>query len=100
MGGDTRLKGAAMTAAGSKDLTVRDLDAIALRFLQSEFAEPAYANWPIERRLDAYLSHNRLADVDHDDGSACDALLQRVMANISRIRRSGTVRSSNRPELS
>ena len=80
-----------MTAAGHTDGIVRDLDAIALRFLGSEFAEPTYADWPIEHRLDAYLRHNRLSDVDHNDGSACDALLQRVMANISRTRRFGTV---------
>lgn len=88
-----------MTAAGRTAKTVRDLDAIALRFLGSEFAEPIYADWPIERRLDAYLRHNHLADVDHD-GSACDELLQRVMANLSRTHCPGIVHRSNRPEQS
>ena len=78
-----------MTAAGRTAKTVRDLDAIALRFLGSEFAEPVYADWPIERRLDAYLRHNRLIDVD-----------QRVMANLSRTHCSGIVHQSNRPEQS
>ena len=32
-------------------------------FLTSEFAGDDYMNWPIERRLDAYLRHHELLDV-------------------------------------
>lgn len=69
----------------------RDLDTIALAFLGSEFAEPAYANWPIVRRVDAYLRRCALTELA-DDGTTYDALLQRILANIGRARRSGVLR--------
>jgi len=77
-----------MTTAGHVELTKRNLDAIAWRFLGSEFAGQIYANWPIDRRLDAYLRHHELIDIVND-GAAYNALLERVMANIGRARRDG-----------
>ena len=38
------------------------LDAIAWKFLGSEFAGQTHADWPIERRLDGYLLHHGLID--------------------------------------
>ena len=66
-------------------------DAIAWKFLGSEFAGQTYADWPIERRLDGYLLHHGLVDI-FDDGSACEALLERVMDNVGRAVRDGLLR--------
>ncbi|BBZ32995.1 hypothetical protein [Mycolicibacterium confluentis] len=79
-----------MMAPGGTDEVVGELDVIAVGFLGSEFAEPTYAGWPIERRLDAYLRRiRRLTSVDHHNGSVYEALLDRVMAHIGRARRAG-----------
>jgi hypothetical protein len=69
----------------------RDLDAIALAFLASEFTDSHYANWPIFRRVDAYLRRCSLGALA-DDGATYEALVQRIMANIGRARRSGMLR--------
>jgi hypothetical protein len=57
-------------------------------FLMSEFAGDDYVNWPIERRLDAYLRHHELLDV-LNDGAAYHSLLDCVMANIGPANRRG-----------
>ena len=77
-----------MTTAGRVELTKRKLDAIAWKFLGSEFTGQIYADWPIDRRVDAYLRHHGLIDIVNARG-AHNALLERVMANISRARRDG-----------
>ena len=77
-----------MTTAGHVELTNRRLDAIAWRFLGSEFTGQIYADWPIDRRVDAYLRHDGLVDIVNDGGTY-NALLERVMANIGRARRDG-----------
>jgi len=79
-----------MTLAGHVELTEQELDAIAGQFLGSEFTGELYANWPIDRRVNAYLMHHRLMHVAND-GAACDALLHRVMANIGRALRHGVL---------
>jgi hypothetical protein len=71
--------------------TTLKFDAIAWKFVGSEFAGQTYADWPIERRLDGYLLHHGLVDV-FDDGSACEALLGRVMDNIGRAVRDRLLR--------
>lgn len=68
------------------------LDDVAWQFLRSEFAGEIYADWPIDRRLDAFLRHHGHREL-HDDGSAYDALLDRVMANIAPALREGVLRS-------
>jgi hypothetical protein len=67
-----------------------EFDTIAWGFLGSEFAKHNYADWPIGRRVDAYLRHHDLTEVA-DDGSVCDALVQHIMANIGHARRSGVL---------
>ena len=64
------------------------VDECALAFLGSEFAGSRYLDWPIDRRLEAYLRHTgqtRLADA----GDTFDLLLERVMLNFARARREG-----------
>jgi hypothetical protein len=78
------------TLAGHVELTKQELDAIAWKFLGSEFTRELYANWPIDQRVNAYLMHDRLMQVAND-GAACDALLHRVMANIGRAHRHGVL---------
>lgn len=77
-----------MTSADHVELTKRKLDAIAWQFLGSEFTRQIYADWAIERRVDAYLRHHGLIHIVND-GVAYNALLERVMANIGRARRDG-----------
>lgn len=67
-----------------------ELDSLAWEFLGSEFAEHIYADWPIGRRVDAYLRHHALTEFA-DDGSVRDELVQRIMANIAHARRSGVL---------
>ena len=72
----------------TNEITKQALDAIAWRFLGSEFTGQIYAYWPIDRRVDAYLLHHGLIDIVHD-GAAYSALLERVMANIRPALRNG-----------
>lgn len=82
-----------MAPTGHVDLRQRQLDSIAWEFLGSEFTGQIYAGWPIDRRLGAYLLHRGLTEVAND-GGACDALLDRVMANVGRALRTGVLGSS------
>lgn len=84
-----------MTPTYSEDeLTQAELDAIAWKFLRSEFTGQIYADWPIDRRIDAFLSHHGRTDLIND-GSAYDSLLERVMANIGLALRNGVLPSPN-----
>jgi hypothetical protein len=67
--------------AGPVALTECELEAIAWRFLGSEFAGLIYADWPVERRVDAYLTHRGMSDVVNN-GDAFNAVLQHVLTNI------------------
>ncbi|HUB55593.1 MAG TPA: hypothetical protein VMB04_10575 [Mycobacterium sp.] len=68
-----------------------ELDAMAWDFLGSTYASNRFVEWPIDRRLHAYLRHQGLSSVA-DDGTRCAALLDRVMANIASALESGTLR--------
>ena len=83
-----------MTPTDRVELTRRELDAIAWRFLGSEFTGQIYADWPIDRRIDAYLLHHGPTEL-LNDGSAYNALLERVMANIGRALREGVLPRPN-----
>lgn len=87
-------KGMVMTPTDRLELTREELDLIAWRFLRSEFTEQTYADWPIDRRIDAYLLHYGPTDLIND-GSAYNALLERVMANIGPALRSGVLPPPN-----
>ena len=77
-----------MKPAGEVDLSQRDLEALAWKFLSSEFTGPIYADWPIDRRVEAYLVHYGMMDIVND-GAAYTALLDRIMANIGAALRRG-----------
>jgi hypothetical protein len=73
------------------ELQDAELEAIAWGFLGSPYAGNRYTQWPIDRRLHAYLVHRGLSDVA-DDGTISAALLDRVMANIASALDRGTLR--------
>ncbi|MGO9103306.1 MAG: hypothetical protein ACLP9Y_29115 [Mycobacterium sp.] len=81
--------------SGRVELTKQKLDAIAWKFLGSEFTGQIYAGWPIDRRVDAYLLRQGLIDVAND-GGASNALLERVMANIGRALGDGLLSAPHR----
>ena len=68
-----------------------ELDALAWGFLGSTYASKRFVEWPIDRRLHAYLRHQGLGHIA-DDGTLCANLLDRVMANIASALDSGTLR--------
>lgn len=68
----------------------RELDAIAWQFLCSPFTKRDYWDWPLERRLDAYLRHHNRVDI-LNDGAAYEVVVERVMANLGRARRDGVL---------
>jgi uncharacterized protein YqjF (DUF2071 family) len=76
--------------ADRSELTRAELDTIAWQFLRSEFTDQSYADWPIDRRLDAFLLHygptGMLAD-----GTAYNELLEHVMTNIGPALRNGVL---------
>ncbi len=72
----------------TKTGTAGDMDTIAWQFLCSPYIGRLYWDWPLERRIDAYLRHEDRSGV-LNNGAAYSALIDRVMANISRARRDG-----------
>jgi len=83
-------EGDAMMPTGLGDLTRHELDRIAWKFLRSKFTGRIYADWPIDRRVDAYLLHHGLMNV-MNDGTVYGALLDSVMANIGPALRKGVL---------
>ena len=77
-----------MTAVSQLDTTQFDLDRSALEFLGSEFTDPVYCRWTIERRLEVFLRHRGMTELA-DDGEGFEALLERVMVHFATARRAG-----------
>lgn len=90
MNGYLQAEGTATTATAAVEPSGQDLEALAWRFLASEFTGQIYAGWPIDRRLDAFLLRNNLHDIAVRDG-LYDALMQRIMANIGPAHRNGVL---------
>ena len=65
-----------------------DIDAVAWQFLCSPYTDRIYWDWPLERRIDAFLRHLDREDL-LNDGAAYSSLIERVMANFPRARRDG-----------
>ena len=69
-------------------LTDSDVDALAWQFLHSTYADKAYADWPLDRRLDGFLRRRGLLPI-LEDGDAYGLVLDRVMRHISVASHSG-----------
>lgn len=69
-------------------LTDSDLDVLAWLFLNSSYADKAYSDWPLDRRLDGFLRREGLVRIV-EDGDAYDLVLNRVMAYIGEAFHSG-----------
>src|ERR1700739_4782208 len=93
--GYTRPRGIVMTPSGRVEPTKQKLEAIAWKFLGSEFTGQIYAGWPIDRPVDAYLRDHGPIDIIND-GGAYNALLEHVMANIGRALRDGQLSAPHR----
>jgi uncharacterized protein YqjF (DUF2071 family) len=76
--------------ADRSELTRSELDTIAWQFLRSEFTDQSYADWPIDRRLDAFLLHYGPTGL-LADGTAYNELLEHVMTNIGPALRNGVL---------
>jgi uncharacterized protein YqjF (DUF2071 family) len=79
-----------MAPTHPRELDGTELYDVAWGFLRSEFAGRLYQDWPIDRRIDAYLVHYGTARFVND-GSAYDALLDCVMSNIGTALRTGVL---------
>ncbi|GFG50326.1 hypothetical protein MAGR_17670 [Mycolicibacterium agri] len=84
------IAGMSRTRTGRSRMTRTELNAIAWRFLRSEFTRRTYADWALDRRLDAFLQHHGPTGLLRD-GSTYDDLLDRVMANVGPALRSGVL---------
>jgi hypothetical protein len=73
-----------------KAVAAEEIDTIAWQFLRSPYTRRDYWDWSLERRIDAYLRNLGRSDI-LNNGAAYDAVLERVMANISRARRDGVL---------
>lgn len=69
------------TSRDSVMLTDSDVDALAWQFFHSTYADDAYADWPLDRRLDGFLRRRGLHRIA-EDGDAYDLVLDRVMGYI------------------
>ena len=64
-------------------VTDSDVDALAWQFLRSTYADEAYADWPLDQRLDGFLRRCGLVGIS-EDGDTCNLLLNQVMAHIGK----------------
>ena len=74
----------------AKTDAAEEIDGIAWKFLCSHFTRRDYVDWPLERRIDAFLRHLKRLDI-LNDGAAYSTLIDRVMANFPRARRDGVL---------
>ncbi len=69
-------------------LSDSDLDALVSRFLTSTYADKAYADWPLDRRLDGFLRRQGMFRIA-EDGDAYDLVLHHVMRHVGMAPHSG-----------
>mgnify|MGYP000898449394 CR=1 FL=1 len=87
-----------MTPTEPAERTAENLDAVACRFLRSEYASQIYSDWPIDRRIEAYLRHHESSAL-LTDGYSYNLLLERVMANIGPAVRDGVLPTPGSSDL-
>lgn len=68
-------------------LTDSDLDALAVQFLNSPYADRnKYSEWPLDRRIEGFLLRRGLVRLA-EDGDAYGLILDHVMAYLGAARR-------------
>ncbi|KQH77043.1 hypothetical protein AO501_11300 [Mycobacterium gordonae] len=77
-------------------VTASSADELARQFLKSAYADSAYIDWTLDRRLEGFL-HRRGLDCLVEDGDAYDLVLERVMVHIGDAARAGTTEAPGRP---
>ncbi|MFV8315663.1 hypothetical protein [Mycobacterium sp. 23] len=77
-------------------VTASSADELARQFLRSAYADSAYIDWTLDRRLEGFL-HRRGLDCLVEDGDAYDVVLERVMVHIGDAARAGTAKTPGRP---
>ncbi len=87
-----------MTPTEPAERTTENLDAVACRFLRSEYASQIYSDWPIDRRIEAYIRHYEASRL-LTDGHSYNLLLERVMANIGPAVRRGVLPAPGSSDL-
>lgn len=97
--GVTVARGSVMAKAGEradeKAHAAQEIDGLAWQFLCSPFTRRDYWDWPLDRRIDAYLRQRQRLDI-LNNGAAYNTLIERVMANIARARRDGLLDTTQR----
>ena len=63
-------------------LTDAHVDALAWRFLNSDYVSDVYCRWSLDQRLSTFLRRSGIARVA-DDGDLFNVILDRVMTGIS-----------------
>ena len=65
-----------------------DLDVLTSQFLTSTYADKAYADWPLDRRLEGFLRRRGMFRIA-EDGDAYDLVLNHVMRHVGMASNSG-----------
>ena len=93
-----------MTSVGGDPplVTDPDVDALTWQFLNSDYVDDEYANWPLDRRLDGFLRNRGLGRLA-DNGDICNIILDRVMTYNSVVPRphgQGSASATSSPSAS
>ncbi|OBJ75689.1 hypothetical protein A9W97_08645 [Mycobacterium gordonae] len=85
----------AVKTGGRSLVTASSADELARQFMRSAYADSAYIDWTLDRRLEGFL-HRRGLDCLVEDGDAYDLVLDRVMVHIGNAARPSLAKAPGR----